>query len=168
MRLFAMRLVQRVTVRIGHARHTPLFLAVIALSLAAFLGACQGVPTPRTPDANSLEGHWAGEGREGNGPRWKCAMTITGNSLHFFRDSNYWFKANLALPAGTEPQQLHATIKDTSHKDHIGGVVLAIYRIEDGTLTIAASDHAELPQNFNEGQSSLFVLRKVPSGNPPG
>ncbi len=93
-------------------------------------------------------------------------MTITGNSLHFFRDSNYWFRASLALPAGTEPQQLHATIKDTSLKDHIGEVVLAICRIEDGTLTIAASDHAELPQNFGDGQSSLFVLRKVPSGSP--
>jgi hypothetical protein len=161
-----MRVIQRGAARIGHARRTPLWLGGIALSLAAFLGACQGVPTPRTPDANSLEGHWAGEGREGNGPRWKCTMTITGNSLHFFRDSNYWFRANLALPAGTEPQQLHATIKDTSHKDHIGEVVLAICRIEDGILTIAASDHAELPQNFDEGQSSLFVLRKVPSGSP--
>ena len=97
------------------ARNGPFWLGAFVLSLAALFTACQGPPTQTTSEPNSLQGYWAGEGREGNGPRWKCSLTITGNSLHCFRDSNYWFRTTFTLPAGTEPRQLHATIKDTSH-----------------------------------------------------
>ena len=42
----------------------------------------------------------------------KITITITGNSFHFHRDTNFWFETTITLPAGTDPQQLHATIKD--------------------------------------------------------
>src|SRR5436190_4860225 len=62
----------------------------------------------------------------------KITITITGNSLHFHRDTNFWFETTMTLPAGTNPKQLHATIKDGASS--VGQVVVAIFKIEDGTL----------------------------------
>lgn len=42
----------------------------------------------------------------------KITITITGNSLHFHRDTNFWFETTITLPAGKDPKQFHATIKD--------------------------------------------------------
>ena len=99
----------------------------------------------------------------------KITIKITGNSLHFHRDTNFWFETTFTLPAGTDPKQLHATIKDCpdNAKDSIGKVVLAIFKIEDGTLTLAGirtPDSApEPPINFDSENtiSGRFELRKV-------
>ena len=89
-------------------------------------------------------------GNESNG---KITMTITGNSLHFHRDTDFWFETTFTLPAGTYPQQLHATIKDCPQPcDDIGKVVFAIFKIEDGTLTLVGiqATAVEPPKTFGE------------------
>ena len=98
----------------------------------------------------------------------KITITITGNSLHFHRDTNFWFETTFTVPAGTDPKQLHATIKDCADKESTGKVVLAIFKIEDGTLTLAGirtPDSEEgLPtsfENVKETMSGRFELRKV-------
>ena len=138
------------------------FVAAATLSLAIWFTACQSTPTRTGVELRRLQGYWEGDGGEGDGPRFKCSIAIADNSLHFYRDTNYWFKTTFTLPAGTAPQQLHATIKDSSHRAHIGQVVLGIVKIEDGTLTLAALDHtAELPKSFADERYSLFEVRKV-------
>ncbi len=97
----------------------------------------------------------------------RITITITGSSLHFHRDTNFWFETTLVLPAGKDPKQLHATIKGCppSQADSIGKVVGAIFKIEDGTLTLA--DYAipgEPPSTFADA-SSRYVLKQV---RPPG
>ena len=69
----------------------------------------------------------------------KISITITGNALHFQGlNPTEWYETTFTLPAGTYPQQLHATIKDCAQPcDDIGKVVFAIFKIEDGTLTLA-------------------------------
>ena len=97
----------------------------------------------------------------------KITMTINGHSLHYHRDTNFWFETTFTLPDGTNPKQLHATIKDCADKDSIGKVVLAIFKIEEGTLTLAGirtPDSApETPVNFDSEptMSGNFKLRKV-------
>jgi hypothetical protein len=99
----------------------------------------------------------------------KITITITGNSLHFYRDKNFWWETTFTLLAGTDPKQLHATIKDCpdNARDSIGKVVFAIFKIEDGTLTLASirtPDSApEPPINFDseETMSGRYELRKV-------
>ena len=104
----------------------------------------------------------------------KIIITITGNSLRFHRDTNFWFDTTFTLPAGTDPKQLHATIKNCADKDSIGKVVLAIFKIEDGTLTLAGirtPDSApEPPINFDSENtmSGRFELRKLPALSPAG
>ena len=132
-------------------------LGALALSLAALFSSCQSPPTPIAAELKPLQGYWEGEGAGG-----KCSITITGNSLHY-RNSAGWFKTTFTLPAGTDPQQLHATIKDCSppSANAIGTVVFAIFKIEDGTLTLAEDDMSDKPQKTFVDATSRYVVRKV-------
>ena len=115
----------------------------------------------RLPELEPLQGYWEGSGPQGD----KCSITITGDDLHFYGYGSNWYKATFTLPAGTDPQQLRATIKDGS--GHIGNVIFAIFKIEDGTLTLAADEgSSEPPKTFSMVSSALFSLkRRIPS-NP--
>ena len=81
-------------------------------------------------------------------------------SVHFPDASqNFWFETTIALPAGTEPQQLHATIKRGANS--IGQVVVVIFKIEDGTLTLATGNGSEEALKVFEAASNRYELRKV-------
>src|SRR5262245_34801873 len=120
-------------------------LGAVALSLAALFIACQSTPPQIAAKLKSLQGDWEGDGSGG-----KCSITITGNSLYYYGRTDFWFKTTFTLPASTDPQQLHATIKDCSdcsqpENSSTGKVVLAIFKIEDGTLTLAADQGSGMP-----------------------
>lgn len=102
----------------------------------------------------------------GDQSKTKITITITGNSLHFYRDTNFWFETTITLPASTDPQQLHATIKNSAPPaEAIGQVVRAIFKIEDGTLTLATigDDAEDTPKSFEaiKDQGTRYELRKV-------
>lgn len=130
-------------------------LGALALSLAALFTACQSKPARLAAELKPLQGYWEGEGAGG-----KCSITITGNSLHYRAGTNWW-KTTFTLPAGTDPQQLHATIKDSSPPTNgIGQLVFAIVKIEDRTLTLAVDGPDEPPKTFADA-TSLYVVNKV-------
>src|SRR6185436_20415463 len=117
-------------------------LAVTTLSLLMPCGlmctqAAGATDQPIAAELQPLQGSWEGVlvDQEAAG---KVSITITGNSLHFQGlKPTEWYETTFTLPAGTYPQQLHATIKDCSHPcDDIGKVVYAIVKIEDGTLNL--------------------------------
>ena len=110
-----------------------------------------------------LQGTWEGV-LVGDNAHQKIAMTITGKSLHFHRDTNFWFQTTIVLPAGKDPTQLHATIKDCppSQRVSVGQVVRAFFKIEDGTLTLATmGDDAEETAKGFEAAGTRYELRKV-------
>ena len=133
---------------------------------------CKANP-PTAAELQRLQGTWEGFalGQETpGGPFVKSAdtitITVTGNSFHFHRDTNFWFETTITLPAGTDPQQLHATIKGnaaTQGSNAIGKVVVAIFKIEDGTLTLAARGDGseETPISFEDEKVTRYELRKV-------
>jgi len=128
-----------------------------ALSLAVLSAAGQSTPAPIAAELRRLQGYWEGEGAGG-----KCSITITGNLLHYRAGTN-WHKTTFTLPAGTDPQQLHATIKDCwpPSKDAIGKVVFAIFKIENGTLTLAVVDMSDqAPKTFADA-TSKYVVKQV-------
>ena len=135
----------------------PFLSGAFALSLAALSTAGQGTPTRTAVELDRLQGYWEGEGAGG-----KCSITITGNSLHYRAGTN-WHETTFILPANTDPQQLHATIKDCwpPSKDAIGKVVFAIFKIEDGTLTLAAYDMSDEPPKNFASATSRYVVKKV-------
>jgi uncharacterized protein (TIGR03067 family) len=121
------------------------------------------VNQPTNAELQLLQGTWEGV-MVGNESQGKITITITGNSLHFHRDTNFWFETTITLPAGKDPKQLHATIKGCppSQAESIGQVVRAFFKIEDGTLTLATigDDAEETPKSF-EGAATRYELRKV-------
>ena len=131
---------------------------LLLLSTSAHIDA--GTSTPLAEELKPLQGHWEGEGAAG-----KCSITIAGNSLHYRSGPNFdggWWKTTFTLPAGTDPQQLHATIKESSPPTNgIGEVVFAIFKIEDGALTLAVNDGSEEPPKTFDGASSRYTVKKV-------
>jgi hypothetical protein len=119
-----------------------LLICALALLLAAWLTACQSLPTRTTTDLSRLQGYW-----QGRGPGGDCSVTISGNSLRFHARADFWYETTFTLPAGTDPKQLHATIvKDSSSEQvHIGTVVVAIFKIEDGKLTLGVVEDFDGP-----------------------
>ena len=113
-----------------------------------------------------LQGTWEGV-MVGDNARQKITIAVTGNSFHFHRDTNFWFETTIVMPAGKAPKQLHATIKGCppSQASSIGQVVVAIFKIEDGRLTLATGNgDGEAPKSFEAtGDNGLnrYELRKV-------
>src|SRR3954454_9553330 len=68
---------------------------------------------PTAVELQRLQGTWEGV-VAGDKSDDKYTITSSGNSFHFHRDSKFWFATTIALPAGTEPRQLHATIKKSA------------------------------------------------------
>jgi uncharacterized protein (TIGR03067 family) len=124
------------------------------------------VNQPTAAELQLLQGTWEGV-LVGDNAHQKITITITGNSLHFHRDTNFWFETAITLPAGKDPKQLHATIKGcpSSQASSIGQVVRAFFKIEDGTLTVATigDDAEETPKSFEatKDQGTRYELRKV-------
>jgi uncharacterized protein (TIGR03067 family) len=124
---------------------------------------------PTISELQLLQGTWEGV-LVGDKAQQKITITITGNSLHFHRDTNFWWRTTITLPADTHPRQLHATIKDChdcppKQENSAGTVVVAIFKIEDGTLTLATGNgDGEAPKSFEAtGDNGLnrYELRKV-------
>ena len=139
----------------------------VALSLAALFTACQSTPTRTGAELKNLQDYWVGVG-ESSGE----SITITGYSLHYHRDTNFWFKTIFTLLAGTDPQVLRITIKDCSPpKSPIGQVPFALVKIEDGLLTLASPYDGEAgrpqrrPKSFDDEHLSIIKLRKVEPQN---
>jgi uncharacterized protein (TIGR03067 family) len=122
------------------------------------------VNQPTNAELQLLQGTW--EGVMVDAAHQKITITITGNSLHFHRDTNFWFETIITLPASKDPKQFHATIKGCppSQADSmIGQVVRAFFKIEDGTLTLATmgDDAEETPKGFEAAIGNRYELRKV-------
>ena len=123
------------------------------------------VNQPTNAELQLLQGTWEGAvvGDESHG---KIRITFTNNSLHFHRDTNFWFDTTITLPAGTDPKQLRATIKGCPpSQDSIGKVVGAIFKIADGTLILGTgggdSSPDGTPKSFEDQGLTRYELRKV-------
>jgi uncharacterized protein len=114
------------------------------------------------PEKQKLQGNWEGH-LIGHEEGEKITLTISGDSLHFHRDEEFWFKTIFTLPSDTSPKQLHTKIKDCADSGIIGEDVFAIYKIEHGTLFInTGGDSVEaLPENFESDGATLYRFKKV-------
>ncbi|MDB6133006.1 MAG: hypothetical protein JWM59_1249 [Verrucomicrobiales bacterium] len=113
---------------------------------------------PTHAELQLLQGTWEGVLVDDKAKQ-KITITVTGDSLHFHRDANFWFETTITLLAGTKPQRLHATIKRGSNS--IGEVVVVIFRIHDGILTLATDNGAGEALKVFETAPNRYELRKV-------
>ena len=130
---------------------------------------------PIAAELQPLQGTWEGV-LMGDKARQKITITITGNSLHFHRDKNFWFDTTIALPEGPGPKQLHATIKacPPSQGNMTGQVAKAFFKVENGTFTLITmgDDDEEAPKKFEDikvQEMTRYELKKAQhqKKNPP-
>jgi uncharacterized protein (TIGR03067 family) len=117
---------------------------------------------PAAGELQLIQGTWEG-GLVGDLSLQKTTITISGNSLRFHRDKKFWFDTTIALPAGTHPKQLRATIKGCPMPDSIGKVIGAIFKIEGDALTLATTGDEEAPKSFDARDQGLmrYEFRRV-------
>ena len=98
-------------------------------------------------------------------------MTIRGDSIHFEgANKEEWYKATFVLPAEADPKQLLATIVECASPDFVGKPSRAIYKIEGGTLTIAAykPGTVDVPKGFDgDPQARRFVFKQTQNPTDP-
>lgn len=121
---------------------------------------------PTNAELQLLQGTWEGFSLNMAGPDGPIVkgtntitVTVTGDSLYFHRDTNFWFDTTITLHTGTQPKQLRATIKRGANS--IGEVVLVIFKIEDGTLSLATDNGAGEAMKAFEAAPNRYELRKV-------
>ena len=114
-------------------------------------------------DLKQLQGKWEGveAGREANE---KCMLTISGDAIHFEGGSKTeWYKAKFTVQPDAEPKQLHALIKECSVPDVAGKTAHAIYKIENGTLTLVGHPPGApaAPKSFEGDDTSRTFIFKT-------
>lgn len=121
---------------------TPFLWGASAWLCVALFSACQ----PRTA-VGPLQGYWENEG---------SSVSISGNSLFFYEREDHWFQTEFTLAPGPDPGHFRATIlKDSSEgDDNIGSVVVAVFKIEDGTLTLLALTEGTPPGSIDDDYGS--------------
>jgi uncharacterized protein (TIGR03067 family) len=149
-------------------------IILISLSLAAlFVSGCStpsasnSAPTapesPAPPKAapTAFEGSWKGReltpGREG-----LATLAVSGQSLEFHgAEANDWLKATFSLREDTSPKQCVGLITDCSDAQYVGKKFCAIYRIEDGTMTISGNEpgSTDIPTTFDAPGTRQIVFK---------
>ncbi len=143
---------------------TYLRLAASAASLSiAAIFLCGCASTHKT-DLSSLQGSWVG--KEVNGPSGENRMVVSGNSLKFQgARAEEWYEAKLNLIPGTEPKQVDVLIQNCPSPQYVGKTAKGIYRLENNSLTIAASEpgNQSRPSAFEgagANEARVFVFRR--------
>lgn len=158
----------KMTIKVALAVTT---LSILIAQAILYAQAVDKANQPTAAELQPLQGSWEGVlvGEEAKG---KISINIKGNSLHYQGlNLGEWYETTFTLPAGTYPQQLHATIKDcTEPCDDVGKVVFAIVKIEDGTLNLIGVQgtavkpppkvFSEIP-GFENNSPFRYKLRKV-------
>ncbi len=131
------------------------------LSPLLLLQAACSAPAAVDSELNDrLQGYWEGQGSSGD-----YSITITGDSLYYYARPDFQFDTTFTLPAGTDPQQLHATL----HGEDEGEVVHALVKIEEGILSLAVNENADgTPESFELASTRYDLQRAEPREGGPG
>lgn len=100
-------------------------------------------------DQERLQGRWRGKGSGGG-----TTVTIDGDSLRFESSPEKWWQTTFTIATvpleggedgGESQKQIHATIEryGDEGQEHVGKIVVALYRLEGDTLTLGVVDDYE-------------------------
>ena len=80
-------------------------------------------------------------------------------------DDNDWCKGTFSLREDTNPKRLTGVITEAPDAQFVGKTANAIYKIENGTLTIAGNQPGNLdaPASFDAPGARLLFLKLVPN-----
>jgi uncharacterized protein (TIGR03067 family) len=122
-----------------------------------------GCSTFHKSDVATLQGAWRGRVIQGN-PEHQCSFLITGKNYEFRddTDTNVWYKGTFSLREDTTPREYIALISECPFPQYVGKTALAIYQIEDGTLTITGNEPGKLaaPLAFDAPDAARMELKR--------
>jgi uncharacterized protein (TIGR03067 family) len=128
---------------------------------ATFPGSSKAAASQGASDSVTLQGTWKGH-EGGANPERSVSLVLSGANLEFHgADPNDWCKGTFSLRENTNPKQLIGVITDAPDLQVVGKTVNAIYRIEDGVLTIAgnAPGSPAPPAAFDAPDARQLVLQ---------
>jgi uncharacterized protein (TIGR03067 family) len=127
--------------------------------ITALLGTL-GCSTTRQSETAKLQGTWTGTALNESEPG---TFIVSGSTFEFRgADPRVWYKGTFSLREDTQPKQFIAHIAETGISQYAGKTAIAIYKIEDKTLTIAADEPGNdgTPTAFDAPGAACFVLKK--------
>jgi uncharacterized protein (TIGR03067 family) len=117
--------------------------------------------TPPKAALTAFEGSWTGHdvtpGQEGTD-----SLTVSGENFDFHgADANDWLKGTFTLREDTNPKQWVGIVTDCASQEYIGKKCIAIYRIENGTLTVAGYSPGDpnIPPAFDAPNTRQIVFK---------
>jgi len=117
--------------------------------------------TPPKTVSTPFEGSWKGRdmtlGSEGS-----VSLTVSGQTLEFHgAATDDWVKGTFTLREDASPKQFVAIVTDCAAPENIGKKSHAIYKIEDGTLTISGNELGDpnFPATFDAPGSRQLVFK---------
>ena len=112
-------------------------------------------PTSPKPNSTVFEGSW--NGREG-----PASLIVSGQTLEFHgADADDWIKGTFTLREDINPKQWVGTVTECAAPEVIGKKCYAIYKIEDGALTISGNQPGDsnIPQAFDAPGSREVIFK---------
>jgi uncharacterized protein (TIGR03067 family) len=120
-----------------------------------------GCAKPHRPDAVTLQATWKGH-EVGPNAKGEPTMTLDGTTMDFKgADPREWYKGTYTLHEDTNPKQMVIDITDCPMPQFVGKRANAIYKIEDGTLTIASFQPGtdSFPPDFDAPKVRKIVFK---------
>jgi uncharacterized protein (TIGR03067 family) len=111
------------------------------------------------PDSAVIQGNW--EGKE-DPAKPSESLVLSGNTLEFHGSNpQEWYKGTFVLHEDANPKQMIITITDCPFPKYVGKVANAIYRVENGTLTIAGNEPGKpnMPTGFDDQGARVIALK---------
>lgn len=134
---------------------------ILSLVSVAMLLGSSGCSTLHNSSSDPLQGTW--KGREiGNAPEAPRELVISGRHVEYRGATpNDWGKGTFTLREDTQPRQLLVALTECGFAQYMGKTACMIYKIEDRTLTIAASEPGNsAPSSFDAAGARLMVFKK--------
>jgi uncharacterized protein (TIGR03067 family) len=112
-------------------------------------------------DSAALQGTWTGKELSADSDD-ACRLVVSGQNFEFHGpDPNEWYKGTFTLREGSDPKVMVAAITECPVEKYIGKTDFAIYRLENGTLTLTAREpgNPDVPAGFDAPESRRFVFK---------
>ena len=112
-------------------------------------------------DVVTLQGTWKGPQIHVN---HQCSLVISGSNYEIQddEDTNAWNKGTFTLREDTNPRQCIFVISECHLPQFVGKTIMAIYRLEGGTLTITwnAPGNTTAPSAFDVHGAACMELKR--------
>jgi uncharacterized protein (TIGR03067 family) len=123
----------------------------------------EGTGQKAKSDQAAMQGAWKGKSVRDN-PEHQVTFVVAGKNFDFHDDTetNNWYKGTFTLKEDSSPKQFIAKITECPFQQYVGKTSRAIYKIEDGTLTITANEPGkeEMPSDFDSAESACIEVKK--------